>query len=187
MSILDGMPKTEAELKKVFDIAGAASAHVIQGMELSERQQSIIDLMKEGMSLADILGISKEHRDALLVQGGRFLQLGEIQKARDTLTVLYQMEPMDERVIYALATSFQLEGNFKAAGQLYVHFLALDATNPDGFLRLGECFLGAKEYEDAKGSFEKGFELATRKNDSRRADHARKMLAIVAERASSAA
>ena len=182
MSILDGMPSTQEELKAAMEFAVPIVNHAVDQMQLTERQQSVLDLMNEGLSLADILGITKEHRDALLAQGCRFLQVGEIQKARDTLVNLYQLEPHDERVIYALGTSFQLEGDFERAGKLYVQFLALDATNPDGFLRLGECFLGAKEYDNAEHSFDQARALAQKAGNARSLAQAKSMLELVAQR-----
>jgi Flp pilus assembly protein TadD len=153
MKILSGMITTEEELKAAVGIAGPAFEQAVANMNLTERQQEVLDLMKGGMSLGDIMGLKKEHRDALLVQCFQLLQAGEIEKARDGFLRLYQLEPLDERSIFALATTYQMEGNFVAAGQLYVHFLALDATNAEGYLRLGECFMGSKEYEDAKACF----------------------------------
>ena len=111
------------------------------------------ELMREGLSLADIIGITKQQRDALLAQGGRLLQLGEIGKARDVFLQLYRLEYTDERAIYGLATTYQLEGDFATAAKLYVMFMAYDATNPEGHLRLAECLLGAKEYEKAEAFF----------------------------------
>lgn len=153
MSILDGMPTTEKELVAGIEFASPILNKAIEDAKFPERVHSVLDLMKEGLSLGDIMGLTKQHRDALLLQGCRYLQLGDLAKGRDILTQLYQIEPMDERTIYALATSYQLEQNFAAAGKLYVLFLALDATNPEGHLRLGECFLGAKEYDNAESSF----------------------------------
>jgi uncharacterized protein HemY len=181
MSILDGMPSNEAQLKGAVEFANPIIEQAIAKLNLTERQQSAGELMKEGLSIADIMGISKQHRDAMLVQGIRLLQAGDVGKARDALTTLYQMEPLDERVIYALANTYQVEGDFAAAGKLYVTFLALDATNPEGYLRLGECFLGAKEYGNATDTFEIALNTARRQNDEKCAAYADKMLAIARE------
>ena len=61
---------------------------------------------------------------------------------------------------HALAATFQAQDAWPTAGKLYVHFLALDATNPDGYLRLGECFLAAREIEEARTCFENARRLA---------------------------
>lgn len=153
MSILDGMPRTEQERNEVLAMAAPMAAAIFAKVKFTPRQQSVIDLMNEGLSLADIMEISKDHRDALLLRGARLFQAGELEKARSLLTVLYQLEPLDSRVLYMLAAIIQKQGDLATAGKAYVHFLALDATNPDGYLRLGECFLAAKEYDEAASTF----------------------------------
>jgi Flp pilus assembly protein TadD len=181
MSILDGMPTTQAELNAALEFARPILDGTIREANLSERAQSVLDLMQEGLSLADIMGITKPQRDALLVQGCRLLQVGDVAKARDVLTQLYQLEPTDERTIYALASTYQVEGNFAAAGKLYVLFLALDATNPEGHLRLGECFLGAREYDNAESSFSMAQNFAKSAGDAACVSHAAKMLETTRE------
>lgn len=176
MAILDGMPRNQAELRAALEFAAPILDKTVSELNLPERVQSILELMQEGLSLADIYGITKQQRDALLAQAGRFIQLGELGKARDTLTVLYQLEPLDERASYALATTYQLQGDFATAGKLYVQFLALDATNPEGHARLGECFLGAKEYDDAESSFSIAQNFAKSAGDAACAAYAAKML-----------
>jgi tetratricopeptide (TPR) repeat protein len=176
MSILDGMPKDEAELRRAIAFAVPIVEGAVREMKLPERILSVLDELKDGLSLADIMGITKEQRDGLLAHGMRLLQLGEIAKAREVLIPLQQLEPMDERTIYALATSYQLEGNYSIAGKLYVYFLALDATNPEGHLRLGECFLGAKEYDNAEESFDLALAFAKDAGDAACIAHATKML-----------
>jgi tetratricopeptide (TPR) repeat protein len=177
MSILDGIP-TEADLMRATERVAPLLDKLMVDAKLSERDASILELMKEGLSLGDIVGITKDQRGALLVQAGRFIQVGDIGKARDVLFKLYQFEPLDERTIYALATTYQLEGNFALAAKLYVFFLALDATNPEGHLRLGECFLAAKEYENAEDSFIIARELAKDAADKACVDYATKMLDV---------
>lgn len=187
MSILDGMPSNEQQLNDALKFAEPIVNQAIEKMGLTERQQGVLKLMEEGLSLADILGITKQQRDALLAQGGRLLQVGDIEKARDVLIMLYQLEPLDERTIYLLAATYQAEGDFKSAARIYVLFIALDATNPLGFLRLGECFLGAKEYDNAEGMFEQAMKEGQRKNDAANVAHAEKMLSISRERRAASA
>jgi tetratricopeptide (TPR) repeat protein len=146
------------------------------------RVNDILELMREGLSLGDVLGIKKEHRDALLTQALGLIKVGEIDKARDALVMLYQLEPMDERSSYALASTYQLQGDFETAGKLYVLFIALDATNPEGHLRLAECFLGAKEFKNAIDTFEMARDLAKDAGDTANVEYADKMISITRDR-----
>lgn len=183
MSILDGMISSEAELQASFTMAGAAMQDFLAKADLNDKQRQVLALMQEGLSLADIFDITKDHRDAILAQGIRTLQLGEPAKARELLTGLYQIEPLDERVIYALAATYQVESDFSRAGKLYVQFIALDATNPEGFLRLGECFLAAQEDDEAVECFETAIDLVKKNSgDPEHAQHAAKMLDIIKAR-----
>jgi tetratricopeptide (TPR) repeat protein len=138
--------------------------------------------MKEGLSLGDVIGIKKEHRDALLARAHGLVVAGEIDKARDVLIMLYQFEPLDERSSYALAATYQLQGDFATAGKLYVIFIALDATNPEGHLRLAECFLGAGEFKNAIDTFDMARELAKDAGDAASVEYADKMIAIARDR-----
>ncbi len=92
-------------------------------------------------------------RDPLFALACRHIQSGGIEKARDLLLNLYYLEPLDERVIYAIALTYQLKGDFARAAKLYVHFIALDGTNPEGFLRLANAS-SAREYDRAAECFQ---------------------------------
>lgn len=181
MPILDGMISNQAELDKAFAAGAPFAAEMLAKLDLNEKTRSVLDLMKEGLSLGDVIGITKEHRDALLVNAGRLMQAGEMGKARDALVVLYQLEPLDERTIYMLAATYQAQGDFATAAKLYVNFLALDATNPEGYLRLGECHLGARELKEADDCFRTAINIARSAGKPTAVEHARRMLEIVAD------
>jgi len=182
MSILDGMISSEADLKKALEFAIPFTDEFIKTTKLTKKQKSVIDQMKEGIPLATIFDISKEEREALYTHGCRLMQAGDFIHAKAVLTKLYELYPLDARVIYALASIFQIENNFGAAGKLYVYFLALDATNADGYLRLGECFLGAKEYTEALGTFRTALKISEKHGSERTTAHAKKMIELVGDR-----
>jgi tetratricopeptide (TPR) repeat protein len=180
MSILDGMPKTPAELEQATDYANAVATQFFAKAKFTEKQEEILDLVRRGIFFGEIMGITPEHKDAMLAEGIKLIQLGERKKARDVLLQLYIFDPLDARSIYAMATSYQLDGEFAGAAKLYVQYLALDATSPDGHLRLGECFLAAQEFDNAFSCFETAEELARRGHGNPGcAEHAAKMLSIV--------
>jgi tetratricopeptide (TPR) repeat protein len=177
MSIIDGMLRSEAELHNVLELAAPIVEQMIGAAGLSPKAQSILDLMAQGLSLADICDITSEQRDAMFIKGCRLIQAGDIEKARDWLMFLHQLEPMDAKVVYAIALTYQTEGNIRAAAQCYVHFIARNATNPEGHLRLGECFLSAREYDHAIEHFQIAkYQCELGKGDAAAASHAVKML-----------
>lgn len=188
MSILDGMPIVQNEIDSSSEIGARIAQQFFANAKFSEKQQEVLDLVKEGIFLGEIMGITQDHKDALFAYGIQLIQLGDRKKARDVLLQLYIFDPLDARAIYGLATSYQLDGQFAGAAQLYVQYIALEATNPEGHLRLGECFLAAKEYDNARDCFQNALRLTEKGHGGpQSADHARKMLEIVAERSSAEA
>jgi tetratricopeptide (TPR) repeat protein len=154
MSIVDGMPSSLAELQERLEFAVPIVRKVIDAMDLPPEAKAIMEQVQKGRPLADIYGLTQEERDAMFVRGCQLLQAGEVEKARDWFIFLHQLDPLDERLIYAIATIHQTQGDFSYAAKLYVHFIAFDATNPEGHLRLAECFLSAREYDLAIEHFQ---------------------------------
>lgn len=162
MALLDGMPKSREELESFLSTLKPLLEEIQKTMLTSKEQRDVLELMNKGLSLGDILGIEKKHRDVLLAHVSHLMHAQKYDEALNILTMLHTLEPLDERVIYGLGIIFQIKENYHAASQLYVNFLALDATNPEGYLRLGECFLAAKEKENAESSFKTALSLSKR-------------------------
>lgn len=152
MSILDGAFNDTKTMQGAMEFAQVMLGEITPKLDAQTRH--IIELTSDGSTLGDALGISKEQRAALYDLGSRLLQVGETQKAFDVLMRLNQLDPLDERAYYGLGVACQTQGELHKAAKMYVMFLALDATNPLGYLRLGECLLQAEEYADAYVSFE---------------------------------
>lgn len=153
MSILDGMISSEDEMKTALTIAATTMDMVLSQVEMSPNARKVLDLMGEGLSLADIFDITREQREALMALGAQLLKTGDTEKARIVLSRLHLLEPMDARPIFLLAVASQMDGAYADAGKLYVQFLARRATHVDGYLRLGECFLGNGELAEGLNCF----------------------------------
>lgn len=158
MSILDGIFSDRKTMEGALVVAQKMVADMVP--DLDEDARRVIELTGDGSTLGDVLGITKEQKGALLDLGCRLLQLGETDKAMDVLLRLSQLDPYEERAYYALGVGAQSQGRLQPAAQMYLQFLALDATNPMGYLRLGECLLSAKEFTEARESFEAAKDLA---------------------------
>lgn len=177
MSILDG---PFADQQALQDAIGFADDMVKRALpNLDEKSRKLIELTRDGLALGDVLGITREQKAALLDLGCRLLQLGETDKAFDVLLRLNQLDPLEERAIYALGVACQTRGDVQKAAQMYLQFLALDATNPMGYLRLGECLLAAREYREAFAAFETASEFARQgKGQPGNLQEALRMLAV---------
>lgn len=180
MSILNSEYTSAEMMEGSLAYAGSFVADVLAQMDISERDQSIIDHMRDGLSLGDIMGIKKEHRDALINLAIGFIQAGDLDKARDILAQTYQFEPSDERALYLLGTIFQLKGDLERAVFCYLQFLAIDATNPEGYLRLGECLMTAGELDNASDALKSALEFARDgKGRPGNAEQAENLIAII--------
>lgn len=180
MSILDGFATSAADARYIAAAAGIVFEEMFDVRSASPRAQSVVALLREGLSLADVFSITKEERAAVLLLACRKLQAGDIAGAKPLLTQLVQLEPTDAGAIYALAVAHQASGDPVLAGKLYVHAIAFDATNPDGYLRLGECLLANREIEAARGCFEGAKVLANAGHGTpAQVAHAERMIATL--------
>jgi len=182
MSILDSLP-SEAEMRRAIEVMAPRIEQLFAGMDLSPKQRSIVELLKKGYSLADIHGFTQDERDAMFARGCQLVQAGEIDKGRDWLMFVNRLDPRDARVVYVIAVTYQTQGNFSLAAKLYVYFIALDASNPEGYLRLGECLLSAQEYAAAVDCFRFAKDQCARgKGNAAAAEHAERMLGHAREK-----
>lgn len=180
MSILDGFPTSPEDAKHVMLATGIVFDQFFDERSASPRAQSVLELLKEGLSLADIFSITREERDAVFLLACRHLQVGDLKSATPLLTQLVQLEPTDGRAIYALGVAYQSAGDPVLAGKLYLYAIALDATDPEGYLRLGECLLANRETEAARGCFEGAKVLAqSGYGTAAQVEHADRMIATL--------
>lgn len=179
MGLLDNLPKSGEDLIEQLKVSATMMDEIWNRRTHTPKEESIMQMMREGLSFADILNLTKEQRDAIFAHGAKYFQIGELDKATEWMMMLYTMEPLEERALYVLGMIQQTRGKLAEAVQLYVRFLALDATNPEGYLRLGECFLAAREFENAVASFESAKTLCGRGlGTSATLEHAVRMLDI---------
>ena len=179
MSILDLGFNSEEEFKEAIEIAAPAIEKILQDSGLAD--ENFIKLMEEGFSPCEILGLEKNHLDALFVSGYQYMSAGDMQKAKDVFQTLTQLDSMDERFTFALASVHQIEGDFSVAGKLYLFFLAMDATNVEGYLRLGECLMAAKEYNEADDVFQTAIALCEDYGSEENRKHAEAMITHIAD------
>lgn len=151
MSILD---QAISDMKAAQDSAGFAE-RVIGHMlpELDADVRALIEASRGGLAPGDVVGVTRDQKEALLDLGCRLAQLERLDDAAAVLLRLVQLDPLEERALYALGVVCQLRGEPEKAVRLHLQFLALDATNPLGYLRLGECLLAAGDHPQAHDAF----------------------------------
>ena len=152
MSILDSHPLLKIDMESAAESVPMFLDAIMESLDLEDTPY--YQAVRSGATPAAALGLEKRHIEALYQQGYDLLAVGDIEKSRAVLTTLLQLDPSEERAVYALAATYQMEGRFDAAAQIYMTFITMDATNPDGFLRLGECLEALGEMENAIGCYE---------------------------------
>ena len=186
MSILDGVPDASA-IQAVLANVGPMIEALKDNAAVTPAQRRVIELMGEGMKPADILGLEREHMDALAHQGFALMQAGDRDQARELLTVLSMLDPMHKPTVYIAGLLAQQTGDLPGAGRAYLSFIALDATEPDGYLRLGECLLASGELAQAEECFDIAGKLVRSGHGKPdRADYADQMHAVVKDRIAAA-
>jgi tetratricopeptide (TPR) repeat protein len=181
MALLDGMPSTKAEWESALAAAAPLMQQFVESEQMTPKMRSVIDMMSEGLSLADIMQLTPAHRDALVLYAARTIQAGDLAKAADFLEMLYRMDAFDARVPYMLGAIRQHQGDHVQAARLYIGHLALNATNHEVHHRLGECFLAAREHQNALDCFEAAEALAETAGDKAAAAKSATMQGIARE------
>lgn len=162
MSILDNHPLRHID-PEILVTKGSEVIDTVM-RELGLQDNAIYTAIRSGATPAAALGLDKKHVEALYEKGYDLLQVGDTARARAVLTTLMTLDPSEERGVYALAASYQMEGQFATAAQIYTSYITMDATNPDGYLRLGECLMAVGELDNAEGCFDLAREEARRGN-----------------------
>jgi len=121
----------------------------------------LMALISEGLTLGDIAGFGDQHKEALFQLGCRLMLCNEIEQAETIFVMLSLLDPLEARAHYGAGVAMKARGKLPGAAQFFMQFLALDATNPVGYLRLGECLVAAGEIEEARSAFAAAEALAS--------------------------
>lgn len=160
MAILETPYRNAAAMQAACEAMAPLMQDFLDSKAISPRLRSILDLMAEGMNLAQILEISPAHLDALFIEASNYLKTGHVAEAQPLFEVLVRLDPLAARSIYGLALCHELAGDIERAGKLYIQFLALDATHVDGYLRLASCLKAEGNLTEAEACFGTAANLA---------------------------
>ena len=175
MSILDSFDPDE--MARGLETAGPVINEIMSTTGLNNLK--LVELLKQGLTTAQILDVPADQLEKIFALAAQQLARGDIAKARDLCWMLCQLHPFDERFTYGLATTYHLEGDFAKAARLYLLFLSMDATSFDGRMRLAECLLAAREYNEALEMFRDAASQAKADGDSEKQETAIRMAAYV--------
>lgn len=124
--------------------------------DVGAEDNPILQNMMEGLTGAQAMGLDRGDLDALYTVFFQRLNTGDHVAARDGFAYLVMIDPLHAPNHYCLGVAWQAMGRMADAEPQFVTFLALDATNPVGYLRLGECY----QHRGATDLAREAFELA---------------------------
>jgi Flp pilus assembly protein TadD len=142
-----------ADPAAVIEATAAMMDAMISDSETPAGTRRILERVKGGETPAQAMGLSRDDLEVLYAVGFQQITRGELDRAQDSFIRLVGIDPLEARHRYCLSLVRQLKGDLKGAAAGYIQFLALDATNPEGYLRLGEVHLAAGEPERAAEFF----------------------------------
>lgn len=143
-------------------------------------QEPIVKGFMAGQTAAQTMGLTRADLDALYAAAYASLTSGNMKVAEDLLTYLCLLDPLEARYRYCLGVIAQQCASPAQALEHFINFLALDATNADGYLRLGECYLALGNKTQAREAFEIAEAEAAKGNgDSTALDEARRNLSLL--------
>lgn len=179
MSILKGLFPGDNP-KEAVAFSNQVMEDALAEADLDERTRSIVENMQKGLTLGAAMGLSPEHIEAILTRGKQFVEAERFEAARDVLLRVVQLDPLEARAPYLMGVTYQMEGDLAKAAHFYMHFLALDATNSNGYMRLGECLMAAGETQNARDALRSARVFALEgKGQPENAAQAERLLALL--------
>lgn len=140
----------------------------------------ILKRVQDGMTLGQAMGLTRDDLDVMYAVGFQKLNAQDFRAAQDVFDYLTLIDPLHAPNYYCLGVVRQGQGKWPEAKQAFVAFLALDATNPVGYLRLGECAQALGDVELAAESFRLAVaECRNGHGDAVTLDEARAKLALM--------
>lgn len=144
--------QTTLDPERVKRIASDFFDQLINGLDL--QNDRLVTGMRDGLTPAQAIGLTREELSALYALGFQKLNAGDHAKAHDVFLWLVLVDPLHAPNFYCLGVTLQLQGKFAEATEAFLQFLTRDATNPVGYLRYGECKLALGDSTAARDAFE---------------------------------
>ena len=140
-------PKIQQALKDAGELAAEALKQ--NGLD----QDPVLQRVMGGETIAQARGLSREDLEIIYGMGFTLITSGELDKAEDVFITLCFMDQLVAKNHYCLGVVRQMKQQWQMACDDFIRFLALDATNPEGYLRIGECKVALGEKDEAKEYF----------------------------------
>lgn len=107
-----------------------------------------------GETIAQVKGLTRQDLELLYAYGFKFLANRDAERAEDVFAHLCLIDPLQAKNHYCLGVVHQIKQQWDIAIDDFSRFCALDATNPEGYLRIGECLTAKGERAEARDAYE---------------------------------
>lgn len=132
-------------------LASEISHRVIKDLGLD--QQPTVKDMNEGLTQAQSMGLTRDDLNVIYTMGFQKLTGADFKAAEDVFVYLSVIDPLHAPNYYCLGVARQAQGRFDDAEMAIYGFLSMDATNPNGYLRLGECKQSRGDRDGAREAY----------------------------------
>lgn len=141
-------PEVAKQLEDGLQIAMQALANA--GLDKDPSLLAVLD----GQTIAQVKGLSRTDLEVIYAYGFSFIRRGDTKRAEDIFLHLCFIDPLEAKNHYCLGVVRQMKEKWDTAIDDFARFCALDATNPEGWLRIGECLTAKGDRTQARQVFD---------------------------------
>lgn len=109
--------------------------------EKKKQEEVINDIIFEGKSLKESLGLSAAAIEYFYSQGYRLYLIRKYDEALRYFHLLFLFDPSDPRYALALAATYQMMKDYEHAVQWYMTLSLIDSASPMPFYYMSDCAL----------------------------------------------
>lgn len=143
---------TNLEVLRALEEGATAYSNKTGGEGMTPAQ--VREATAEAQTIAQLRGLSREDLEVLYTYGFNMIGSGKLQQAEDIFINLCMIDPLEAKNHYCLGVVRQMQKRWHFAAEDFNRFLAMDATNPEGYLRIGECERALGRHDSARDYFE---------------------------------
>lgn len=141
-------PDVAQNVEQGLRIAMQALAEV--GLDKDPALLAVLD----GQTIAQVKGLTRADLEVLYAYGFSMIAGGDADRAEPFFMHLCFIDPLIAKNHYCLGIVRQMKQQWDTAIDDFARFCALDATNPEGYLRIGECLTAKGDKAEARRVFD---------------------------------
>lgn len=156
-------PEAQKSLQEGIEMAMKILAE--HGLDKDPSLLAVLD----GQTIAQVKGLTRADLEVLYAFGFNFIVNRDAKRAEEVFTHLCLIDPLQAKNHYCLGIIRQMQERWDTAIDDFARFCALDATNPEGYLRIGECLIAKGDRDEASKMFNVALREARKGNGPKNA------------------